>query len=444
MSVCGPATRSDFKLLREYDMDLRTEKLAIDGGAPVRQNPLPLPYLGTSVLGDEELALLTEVVRTKLPFRDYGDGTPHMVNDFESLAREYFNMPYALATATGSGSFYCAMAGLGVGTGDEVIIPSLSWYTDFMMPVLLGATPVFADIDRSLNMSPDDFERKITDRTKAVVVVHYQGAVNNMERLLKIAEKHKIKVVEDNAQACGALYKSKKAGSLGDVSCFSFQQNKIMSTGDGGLFLAKDPTVFERAVRFHDLGLVRKGLERQLDGKLQFSQFCGCQFRMNEFTGAVALAQLRKLDSHIVGPVRKMYRSIKNKLSAECPGIKYRQTGDDSGDVGIALYIDLGNPQLADWFGKALQAEGIRVGPSSSCANLLLTDVVKYKNQVSPGLPPFGAGCPGENVEYKPELCPDTDEIFGSMRCVAIVPKMTEQDAEDVANAIIKVWNKVP
>ena len=156
-------------------MNSKIGKLSINGGIPVRHNPLPIPYIGTSIMGDEELALLTEVVRTKLPFRDYGDGVPHMVNDFESLAREYFNMPYALATATGSGAFYCAMAGLGLGPGDEVIIPSLAWYTDFMAPVLLGATPVFADIDRSLNMSPDDFERKITDKTKAVIVVHFQG-----------------------------------------------------------------------------------------------------------------------------------------------------------------------------------------------------------------------------------------------------------------------------
>lgn len=425
-------------------MNSKIGKLSINGGIPVRHNPLPIPYIGTSIMGDEELALLTEVVRTKLPFRDYGDGVPHMVNDFESLAREYFNMPYALATATGSGAFYCAMAGLGLGPGDEVIIPSLAWYTDFMAPVLLGATPVFADIDRSLNMSPDDFERKITDKTKAVIVVHFQGATNDMERFLKIASKHNIKVIEDVAQACGGIYKSKKVGSLGDVSCFSFQQNKIISTGDGGLFLAKDPAVFERAVRFHDLGLVRKGLKKQLGDNLQFSQICGCQFRMNEFTGAVALAQLRKLDSHITGPVRKMYRSIKTNVTARCPGIKYRQTGDDDGDVGIALYIDLNNKPRADWFGEALQAEGIRVGPSSGCGNLLLTDVVKQKRQVHPCLPPFGAGWPGEKAEYKPELCPNTNVILASMRCVAILPKMTQQDAENIAEAIIKVWNQIP
>jgi len=115
-------------------------KLALDGGTPVRSKPLPAPYLGTQVMGEEELSLLTEVVNHRLPFRDCGAGTPHMVNDFEAEARCYFNMPYALATATGSGSFYCAMAGLGVGPGDEVIIPSFGWYTDFEAPVLLGAS----------------------------------------------------------------------------------------------------------------------------------------------------------------------------------------------------------------------------------------------------------------------------------------------------------------
>lgn len=174
------------------------------------------------------------------------------------------------------------MAGLGVGPGDEVIIPSSGWYADF--------------------------ERKITSETKAVIVVHFQGGTNDMDRILAIAAQHNIKVVEDCAQACGATYKEKKVGSLGDVSCFSFQQNKIMSTGDGGLLLARDPKVFERAVMFHDLGMVRPALVNQLDGKIGEPQFAGAQFRMNEFTGAVALAQLRKLDHAIVDAIVKVWR----------------------------------------------------------------------------------------------------------------------------------------
>ena len=222
-------------------MELDTEKLAINGGTPVRTRPWPTSYYGASVLGEEELALLGEVIAARSPFRAYGDGTPHMVDDFESEACAYFGTRYALATATGSGSFYCAMAGLGIGPGDEVIIPCFSWYTNFEAPVMLGATPVFADIDRSLNLDPEDFARKITPRTKAVMNIYFQGGTNNVGRILEIARRHGIKVLEDCAQACGTTYQGKPVGSLGDVGCFSLQQNKIISTGDCLLYTSPSP-----------------------------------------------------------------------------------------------------------------------------------------------------------------------------------------------------------
>lgn len=419
-------------------------RLAIDGGKPVRSKPLPAPYLGASILGKEELELLTEVIEKKLPFRAYGDGIPHMVNDFENEARAYFNMPYALALATGSASFYCAMAGIGVGPGDEVIIPAFSWYTDFEAPVILGATPVFADIDRTMNMDPDDFERKITSKTKAVIVVHFQGGVNNMDRLLSIAKERNILVVEDCAQSCGASYKGNKVGSLGDVSCFSFQQNKTITTGDGGLLLARDPTIYERAVRFHDLGFVRPSFIEQLGGEERGEPFSGLQFRMNEFTGAVALAQLRKLDCCILDITRRLHRRIREQLITKCTGIKFRQADDIDGDAGIAFYIDLDTPDRAKRFSEALAAEGIRVGPSSSCSNILQDPLIQSKAMVHPALPPFGKGWPGESVQYSPDLCPNCDRILQSMLCVALVPHMTDGDADDVAEAIVKVWNALP
>ena len=172
--------------------------LAVNGGKPVRTKPFASRYLGTSLYGAEEMALLREVVENKLPFRDYGNGTPHMVNDFEALAREYFGVKYALATATGSGSFYCAMVGLGVGPGDEVIIPAFGWHTDFEAVALMGATPVFAEIDRSLNLDPHDVAQKITNRTKAVITIHFQGASNNLDRLLEVVRPRDIRILEDD------------------------------------------------------------------------------------------------------------------------------------------------------------------------------------------------------------------------------------------------------
>jgi 8-amino-3,8-dideoxy-alpha-D-manno-octulosonate transaminase len=396
------------------------------------------------MLGDEELALLTEVVQARSPFRAYGEGTPHMVDDFERELRAYFGKRYALATATGSGSFYCAMAGLGIGPGDEVIIPSFGWYTAFEAPVMLGATPVFADIDRTLNMDPDDFARKITPRTRAVINIYFQGGTNDVGRILDTAQAKGVKVIEDCAQACGTRYRGRPVGSFGDIGCFSLQQNKIISTGDGGFLLTDDPLIFERSGRFHDLGFLRPALTGQLDGKHQVESFCGGQWRMNEFTGAVARAQLRKLDAVVLQATRRSWRRIREQIAAACPGLRFRQSGDPDGDAGIVLGLDLETPERAQWMARAVSAEGIRIGPASGCKNLLRDPLVVQRRMAHPALPPFGPGCPGEHVHYAPEQCPNTDAIAGSVLMIVISPMLTDEDANDIAAAVIKVWQARP
>jgi dTDP-4-amino-4,6-dideoxygalactose transaminase len=125
---------------------------------------------------------------------------------------------------------------------------------------------------------------------------------------------------------------------------------------------------------------------------------------------------------------------------AECPGMKFRAVGDDVGNAGIALFMDLETPTYAEKFSKALAAEGIRIGPSSGCENLLHSEIVQSRQQVHPALPPFGPGCPGQHVRYSPDQCPRTDDIFNSQVAVAIVPGYTQDDVNDIITAIIKVW----
>ena len=415
------------------------------GGAPFTPVPGPRPTTGQACLGEEELALLTEVIAARSPFRAYGEGHPHMVDDFEREACAYFGTRYALATATGSGSFYCAMAGLGVGPGDEVIIPSFGWYTAFEAPVMLGATPVFADIDRTLNLDPDDVARKITPRTKALINIHFQGGTNDLGRILEIARAHGVKVVEDCAQACGARYRGQPVGALGDVGCFSLQQNKIITSGDGGLLLTNDPLVFERAGRFHDLGFLRPALSRQLDGKEVVPSFCGGQWRMNEFSGAVARAQLRKLDAVVLGATRRHWRRICRAARRGLPGTPApaeRRSGRRRRHRARARPRD---PRASDsGWRRPCSAEGVRIGPASACKNLLHDPMVLERRMAHPALPPFGPGCPGEHVQYTPDLCPHTDAIVASMLMVAISPLLTEADADDIPRAITKVWHARP
>jgi 8-amino-3,8-dideoxy-alpha-D-manno-octulosonate transaminase len=419
-------------------------KLAINGGEPIRKTSLPLPYLGASILGQEEILLLTEVINNKAPFREYGIGSPHMVKDFEKLCREYFNVNYALGTSSGTASLLCALAGLDIGPRDEVILPAFGWLSDFNVLLALGATPVFAEIDSTLCIDIKDFEQKITERTKAVIVIHFQGASNDMNSLINVAKRHNVKVVEDNAQAFGGNYKGQKLGALGDVSCSSFQQNKVISTGDGGVLLTNDPDVFERAVRFHDLGFIRPSLAAQLPYEPKMKQFAGLQFRMNEFTGAVALAQLRKLENEIVGVTRKYFKRIQKELLEKCPDMILRPTGDDEGNCGIAFYMDLITEQRATWFNNALEKEGIRIGPSSGCCNLLAFEYVQDRCQIHPDLPPFGKNMTAENVEYHIDMCPNTDKIVNRMSCVAVSPAYTDDDVTDIIKAIVKVWENRP
>lgn len=421
---------------------MKTETLAIHGGNPLRTKPFPRGYLGCSLYGDEELALVTEVIRNRAPFRHYGLGTPHFADDLEAEARGYLGVRFALALNSGTSALHCAVAALGIGPGDEVIIPAFSWWSNYQILTLAGAVPVFTEVDGSLMLDPADFAKKITPRTRAVMVIHYQGAAANLEEILKVAKTHNVAVIEDVAQAAGASWRGKKLGSIGEAGCFSFQQNKVITSGEGGLFTTNDPVLFERAVRFHDLGMLRPPFAAQLEpGKSSESTEAGTQLRMSEITAAVALAQWRKLEDKIIGPTRRYWRALKQQLMTACPGIRFRPTGDEDGDIGIGLFIDCESGERAKLLRDALKAEGIPVGPTSSVNQIVGSQLVQGRKMFSPAAPPFGKGQPGEHVNYDPAGFAVTDRHIASLVCLPIVPLFSQADVDDMRDATIKVWN---
>jgi 8-amino-3,8-dideoxy-alpha-D-manno-octulosonate transaminase len=233
------------------------EKLAIYGGRPVREKPFPSKLLGSALIGDEELAELKDVIAEKSPYRYYGYGNPRKVRDFEQKTREMLGSKYTLAVSSGSAALYCACAALGLGPGDEVIIPAFGWFSNYYAVIHVGALPVFADIDDSLGLDPDDFERKITPRTKAVMVVHYQGGPARMDRISAIARAHGIAIIEDCCQAFGGSFQDKLLGTWGDIGLTSFNCVKMLTAGEGGLLWTDNEEYFVRAVRYHDIGRVR-------------------------------------------------------------------------------------------------------------------------------------------------------------------------------------------
>ena len=413
--------------------------LALHGGRPVRARPLPARVLGADMTGLNELYNAQAAIGTKTLFRHYGLGQPVMAETLENRVRAKFGARYALAVTSGSAALVCALAGLGVGPGDEVILPAFSWFSCYNAIVLLGALPVFCDIDRSLDIDPADFERKLSARTKAVIAVHYQGSPADLSRVLDIARGHGVRVLEDCAQAIGAQYRGQAVGTIGDVGIYSLQGNKLITCGEGGIVVTNDQAIFERAVRYHDLGFVRPVFTAQLESAPLTAEFAGSQYRMNEVTAAVALAQLDKLD-WIIARCHHSWCQLRHRLNELTPSLQFRQSSDVSGDAGITLYLDLQSPDEARDFATALIAEGITLGPSSGMTNLLTHQYITGKHLLHPASAPFGPGLAGEQCVYSPAQAPGAAELLDSMIAIGIGPRFTPGDIEDVAQAVAKVW----
>lgn len=398
-------------------------KLAIHGGKPVRTEPLAPQFIGANLIGMEEKILVDKVIDSKSLFRHYGSDCQNMVSTFEEEFRTLLGTRYALATATGSGALFCIMKALNISKGDEVIIPAFGWITDYNAVELFGATPVFAAIDDSMNISPEDFEARITKKTKAVIVIYYQGAASRIDEIIKIARKHKVKVIEDVAQSAGGTYNGKMLGSLGDVSFFSLQNNKVITSGDGGILATNDQETYERAVRFHDLGLLRPSFINNLEKAVITKDFPGFQWRMNELTGAVALAQLRKLPG-IVRTTRSNSAKLRSILVKEFPEMKFRDVKPEN-DIGIVLSIDLGSAGNVEKFKEAYVAEGLKFGPTSGCKTL---------DELEPVL----ASLKGKK-SYDKKVFEKSRQIERKMAGIAVLPVYGEKDINDIAMGIIKV-----
>ncbi len=416
-------------------------QLAIDGGKPVREKMLAPRFYGPEYYGEEERSQLTEVVETRRPFRWYssGHGTPTKVLTFEQEFAAHMQTRYALAVTSGSAALMTAVAALQVGPGDEVILPAWTWYSCYNAIVLMGALPVFAEIDESLGIDTADMESKITRNTKAVMPVHIEGVAADMDRVLAIARKHNLKVIEDCAQSMGAIYKGRPVGSMGDINIFSLQICKTVTTGDGGVVTTNDPALFERATRYHDLGILRPPHEKIL-GSGKTGMFPSSQFRMNEFTGGVGLAQLRKLDT-IASALRKntnrVYEAVK-----DLPGIRFRMRPDPKGDLGVGVFIQFDSKARRDRFRKAVAAEGIYARPSSGSEVLPVQPHIENKVTLHPAWPSFQTER-GKAMRYGAACCPRTMDILDRCACVPLDPKFTPSDVDDVIAAIRKVFPAV-
>ena len=287
------------------------------------------------MIGKEEIRAVSKVLQARSLFRYHGPKLLNKVRTFEDTFSKMIGTSYALGVSSGTAAVLTALRAAGVGAGDEVIIPAYTWIATASSVMATQATPVVADVDRSLTLDPSDLEAKITAKTKAVIPVHMRGVSCRMDEIMRIAKKHGLLVVEDCAQSLGASYHGKQIGSIGDIGAFSFQLKKVITAGEGGAVTTNQRPLFERAVMFHDMA----ALIEEFWGKFQSEPIYGLNFRMTEITGAILLEQLKKL--------RKILRLVKNAQKSIREGIRsvkeiqLREIPDPEGDIGISLIFFL-------------------------------------------------------------------------------------------------------
>ncbi len=408
---------------------------------PVRATPLRAGYYGTQYYDDKERAELLEVLETRRPFRWYGTGPqpPMKVLTFEREFARRMGTKYALAVTSGTAALQTAVSALEIGPGDEVILPAWTWHSCCSAVVLAGALPVFAEIDESFNIDPDDIEHRITPATKLIMAVHLQGNPADLDRILAIARKHGIRVLEDCAQSVGGSYKGRPLGSMGDIGIYSLQLNKTITAGEGGAVVTNDPALFERASRFHDVGSLR-GPHETTVGTPRLDPFVGCNFRLNEFSGGVLLAQLRKLDM-IVGSLRGNARRVYEGVR-DLPGIRFRKLPDPAGELGAGVFIEFRSKEKRDEFIAGMKAQNVPVGPPGGSVILPVQSYIENKRTVHPKWPSFTSER-GRAIKYGASSCPRTIDVLNRFAGPTLDPKFTARDCADIVAAIRKVYPRV-
>ncbi|MBN1400877.1 MAG: aminotransferase class V-fold PLP-dependent enzyme, partial [Anaerolineae bacterium] len=346
-----------------------------------------------------------------------------------------------LAVSCGTASLICAMFGVDAGPGDEVIIPAYTYVATAAAVIAAGAVPVIAEIDASLNMDPEDLKHKITPYTRAIVPVHMRGVQARMDEIMAIADRHRIVVVEDVAQSNGASYKGRPLGTLGQVGCFSFQQYKVITSGEGGLLVTDDERIYDRARMQHDCAarFWEGSGERAYDFVIS-----GENYRMGELPAALIWAQRERLD-----PIIERCRAVKYHVIegiTEIDGLTLQDVPDPRGECGITLTFFLPTAEVAKRFAQALNAENIRCG---TIYDNSIPDRHIYANwpfmvsglaeeRRAPWKSPFYKG----DVEgYSPDQCPQSLGYLGRAVMLFIDQFFTLEDADQISEGIHKVAN---
>ncbi len=411
------------------------EKLAIDGGTPVISGGIPGGMHGPSVIDQQEIDAVTEVLKSRKLFRFCEDS---QVAAFEKEAAELLGVKHTLMVNSGTSALICALTGVGVGPGDEVIVPGYTYISTAAAVVGVGAVPVIAEIDESLGLDPVDVEKKITPYTKAMILVYMQGVPGRIDALVEIARKHNLKIVEDCCQCIGGRYRGRFVGTIGNAGAWSLNYYKVITAGEGGLVFTDEYEVYERSAFASDPAMPMWIRDAGWESE-PFSRQC---YRPSEMMGAMARIQLSKMPD-ILGHTRKLKRTFLNEL-VEPKGYRLQHVDDPDGDCGISAAIIVNDRELAQRYAQALKAEGLGAGTAYNDGFpdrhiYCYWDSILDKNSPHPSGYPWKDPAYKGNVEYTRDMCPRTLAILGRALRFGFNVNMNEEHAHRMAAAINKV-----
>lgn len=375
-----------------------------------------MPGPGVELIGEEETAEVLEVLSSGFLMRYGPADNPAFgakVHKVETEIADLAGVRYGLAlSGGGSAALWIALVGLGVGSGDEVIVPGFTYVASISSIVYTGATPVLAEVDQSFDLDPADVEAKITPRTAAIIVVHMLGGPARMDELKAVADRHGIPIIEDCAQALGATYHGVGVGGIGAIGTYSFNNFKTITCGDGGMVVTDDRALYERCFAMHDQG----HSPDRLDVKYAARPFLGMNFRMTELSGAVLRAQLRKVPG-IVSKLRANKAIVKDILE-EVPDIEYRTLGDPDGDLATHLVVVLPTADIAR--NVAREVGSIPLSESGWHVYSKMDHLLARRTVTGKGCP-FDCDCTDHpRGEYHAGMLPRTDALLGRSISIGI------------------------
>ncbi|MCR8856022.1 UDP-4-amino-4,6-dideoxy-N-acetyl-beta-L-altrosamine transaminase [Bacillus pseudomycoides] len=389
--------------------------LAIHGGKPVRNHYLPY---GKQSIDEDDIQAVINVLKS-----DFITTGP-TIKQFENQVAAYVGAKYAVAFSSGTAALHGACFAAGISNDDEVITTSMTFAASSNCVLYQGGVPVFTDIKSdTYNIDPNLIKDKITNKTKAIIPVHFTGQPGELEKISKIAQEYNLTVIEDAAHALGSTYKKKKIGSISDMTMFSFHPVKHITTGEGGIITTNNEDYYQKLLQFRTHGITRNpnNLTENHGPWYYEMQFLGYNYRMTDIQAALGLSQLQKLDSFIAK--RKQYVSMYNMALKDLPEVILPKQLDHVDSSWHLYIIQLNLPMLKvdrkEIF-QALQQENIGVN-------------VHY---IPIHLQPYY-----QKLGYQKGICPNAEKLYESIITLPLFSEMSEQDANDVIQAVKKVIN---